>query len=86
MNINRIISIIRSIKEEGMAAGGPTMNTASTAGKAGFGGSAQGFDSGPTAGYDKKLGQGLVQKRKNPIIGLGRGSRIRWMKGLEKNK
>jgi hypothetical protein len=49
--VDRLISIIRSLKEEGA----PTMSTASTAGKAGFGGSEQGFDPGPTAGYDKPL-------------------------------
>lgn len=59
MDINRIISILRTLKEEG-----PTMSTASTAGKAGFGGSAQGFDPGPTAGYDKPLdGRSRVARR-----------------------
>lgn len=58
--IDRIIRIIRSLREEGV----PTMNTASTAGKAGFGGSAQGFDPGPTAGYDKPLdGRSKVMRR-----------------------
>ncbi len=52
MNIDKIIEIVRSLREESV----PTMNTASTAGKAGFGGSSQGFDPGPTAGYDKLLG------------------------------
>jgi hypothetical protein len=33
----------------------PTMNTASGAGGAGFGGSAQGFNAGPTAGFDPVL-------------------------------
>ena len=62
--IDKIISIIRTIKEESA----PTMNTASTAGKAGFGGSAQGFDPGPTAGYDKPLfdGRSRVARRLPP--------------------
>lgn len=62
--IDKIISIIRFLKEEGA----PTMSTASTAGKAGFGGSAQGFDPGPTAGYDKPLfdGRSRVARRLPP--------------------
>jgi hypothetical protein len=61
--IDRIISIIRSLREEGI----PTMNTATTAGKAGFGGSAQGFDPGPTAGYDSPLdGRTKMAKRLPP--------------------
>lgn len=51
--IDKLISVVRALKEEGA----PTMSTGSTAGKAGFGGSAQGFDPGPTAGYDKPLGR-----------------------------
>ena len=44
------------------------MTTASTAGKAGFGGTAQGFDPGPTAGYDKPLldGRSRVARRLPP--------------------
>jgi hypothetical protein len=72
MDINKIIGIIRTLKEEGT----PTMSTGSTASKAGFGGSSQGFDPGPTAGYDKVMG--LVRRKK--IIGLGKGSRNRWKK------
>ncbi len=62
--IDRIISIIRYLKEEGI----PTMNTSSTAGKAGFGGSSQGFDPGPTAGYDKFLfdGRSKIARRLPP--------------------
>ena len=57
--IDKLISIVRCIREE-MA-----MTTASTAGKAGFGGTAQGFDPGPTAGYDKPLldGRSRVARR-----------------------
>lgn len=51
-----IISIIR---EE-------MMTTASTTGKAGFGGSAQGFDPGPTAGLDKKIGKKIDLRRYKP--------------------
>lgn len=53
--LNKLISIIRLLREEN--GGGPTMSTASTAGKAGFGGSAQGFDPGPTAGKDLPIGK-----------------------------
>jgi hypothetical protein len=55
MDINKIIAIVRNLQED--AGGGPTMSTASTAGKAGFGGSAQGFDPGPTAGKDLPTGK-----------------------------
>ncbi len=60
--VDKLISIIRNIREE-MA-----ITTSSTAGKAGFGGSAQGFDSGPTAGYDKPLfdGRSKVARRLPP--------------------
>lgn len=65
MDINKIIDIVHTLKEEG---GAPTMNTASTASKAGFGGSAQGFDPGPTAGYDKPLldGRSKMMRRLPP--------------------
>jgi hypothetical protein len=53
--LNKLISIIRLLREEN--GGGPTMSTASTVGKAGFGGSAQGFDPGPTAGKDLPIGK-----------------------------
>ena len=64
--IDKLISIIRLLKEEN--GGAPTMNTASTADKAGFGGSAQGFDPGPTAGYDKRLfdGRSKLARRRPP--------------------
>ena len=60
--IDKLISIVRDIREE-MA-----MTTASTAGKAGFGGSSQGFDPGPTAGYDKPLfdGRSAIARRLPP--------------------
>lgn len=73
MNIDKIISIIRSLKEDGS----PTMSTGSTAGSAGFGGSAQGFDPGPTAGYDMPLdGRSRMLKRLPPL----------YRKGLTKRK
>lgn len=64
MNLDKIIDIIRNLREEAI----PTMNTASTAGKAGFGGSTQGFDPGPTAGYDKPLfdGRSKIARRLPP--------------------
>ena len=52
MDINKIIAIVRNLQADA-----PTMSTASTAGKAGFGGSAQGFDPGPTAGKDLPIGK-----------------------------
>jgi hypothetical protein len=55
--LEKFISIIKNLKEEGIVSSGPTMSTGSTAGKAGFGGSAQGFDKGPTAGFDIPLGK-----------------------------
>lgn len=60
--VDKLISIIRNIREEA------AMTTSSTAGKAGFGGSAQGFDPGPTAGYDKPLfdGRSRVARRLPP--------------------
>lgn len=72
--VDKLISIIRIIREE------VTMSTSSTAGKAGFGGSAQGFDLGPTAGYDKPLfdGRSRVARRlpppyRNALINLKKG-------------
>jgi hypothetical protein len=60
--VDKLISIVRNIREE------MVMTTASTAGKAGFGGSSQGFDSGPTAGYDKPLidGRSKIARRLPP--------------------
>jgi hypothetical protein len=57
--VDRLISIIRSLKEEGMGVGavsGPTNNTGSGPEGAGYGGSAQGFKASH-AGYDKPLGR-----------------------------
>ena len=68
--LDRIIEAFRHLKEDGV----PTMSTASTAGKAGFGGSAQGFDPGPTAGFDPKMGS--VRKR---YAKGGKDSRKKWM-------
>ena len=65
--LEKIIDIIHHLREE-MGGGAPTMSTGSTAGKSGFGGSAQGFDPGPTAGYDKLLfdGRSRVARRLPP--------------------
>jgi hypothetical protein len=70
--IDKLISIVRYIREE------IAMTTASTAGKSGFGGSAQGFDPGPTAGYDKVIG--FTKRTRPTIIGKGKlpGARKRW--------
>jgi hypothetical protein len=78
MDINKIIAIVRTLNEDGAISSGPTMNTASTTGKAGFGGSAQGFNPGPTAGYDPVMGM----TRRKEILGKGKyaGARTRWKK------
>lgn len=55
--LEKILGIIRNLKEEGIVSSGPNMTTGSTVGKAGFGGSSQGFDKGPTAGIDLPLGK-----------------------------
>lgn len=61
MNIDKIIQIIRYLKEEGA----PTMSTGSTAGKPGFSGSAPA--EGPTAGYDMPLdGRSKMMRRLPP--------------------
>ena len=69
MDINKIIDIIRFLKEEGMGAGvvsGPTNNTGSGPEGAGYGGSAQGFKSSH-AGYDKPLdGRSKMMRRLPP--------------------
>ena len=63
--LDRIINIIR---EE-------MMTTGSAAGKPGF--SSKAPAEGPTAGFDPVMGK---MRRKKKIIGLGKGSRKRWMK------
>ena len=75
--VDRIIDIIRNLKEE--MAGGGMMTTGSSGGTAGF--SAAADPKGPVAGYDKPLGS----LRKRGIIGKGKfaGARTRWKKGLE---
>lgn len=75
--LEKIIEMVRYLKEDGMGGGavaaGPTMSTGSTAGKAGFGGSAQGFDRGPNAGVDLPLGKidrrTKLMKRLSPQMG-----------------
>jgi len=66
MDINKIIDIIHTLKEEGMGVGavsGPTNNTGSGPEGAGYGGSAQGFKSSH-AGYDKPLdGRSKMMRR-----------------------
>lgn len=69
--LDKIINIIRTLKEEGM------MTTSSTPTKSGFGGSSQGFDPGPTAGYDKSLdGRSRIMRRLPP----------EYRKGLQKKQ
>jgi hypothetical protein len=61
--LEKIIDILRQLREDSS----PTMSTASTVGKAGFGGSPQGFDPGPTAGYDKPFdGRSRIARRLPP--------------------
>jgi hypothetical protein len=68
--LDKILNIIRTLKEEGMT-------TSSTPSKAGFGGSSQGFDPGPTAGYDKPLdGRSRMMRRLPP----------EYRKGLQKKQ
>ncbi len=62
--LDKLIQIIHNIKEEG----------GMVVGAGGFTGSAD--PKGPVAGYDKVMG--LARRKK--IIGLGPGSRKRWMK------
>ncbi len=70
--LEKLIGIIRSLKEDV-----PTMSTGSTTGSAGFGGSAQGFNPGPTAGYDIPLdGRSKIMRKLPPLF----------RKELQKNK
>jgi len=74
MDINKIISIIRNLKEDGGAAGGGMVaNAPGTQG--GFGASSD--PKGPTAGNTYPMNPEL-QKRTKPIF-LGRGSRRNWL-------
>lgn len=75
--IDRLIEIIRELKEE-MSSGG--MTTGSSGNIAGFSSSAD--PQGPTAGYDPMMG--LMKRRTPKIIGKGKypGARKRWSKGL----
>ena len=75
--LERLIEIIRELKED-MSAGG--MTTGSSGSVAGFSSAAS--PQGPTAGYDPVIG---MMKRKEPkIIGKGKypGARKRWKEGL----
>jgi hypothetical protein len=51
--IDKLISIIRNLKEEGMSIGAPTNNTGSTSEVAGYSEKSP----SPTAGYPKPLGR-----------------------------
>jgi hypothetical protein len=61
--VDKLIQIVRILKEEG----------GMVVGAGGFTGSAD--PKGPVAGYDKVMGF----SRRKKIIGLGSGSRKRWM-------
>jgi len=70
MNIDRVISIVRQHK----------LNEMMTAGAGGFSGAADA--EGPVAGYDPVMGPPCDEKKKKKkkrYIGLGCGSRKRWM-------
>jgi hypothetical protein len=72
MDINKIISIIKTIKEDGAIGGAPT----NSVGDGGLTSKGQ-----KLAGYDKVIGDGKMQKR-SEIIGKGKfpGARTRWKK------
>ena len=72
MDIDKIISIIRNLKEDGVAAGGGMVANAPGA-QGGFGGSSD--PKGPTAGFDPVMGG---TRRKTYATG-GRGSRKNWI-------
>jgi hypothetical protein len=72
MDIDKIISIVRSLKEDGGSAGGMVANSPGTGG--GFSGSSD--SKGPSAGFDPVMGG--MERRKKPIF-LGRGSRKNWL-------
>jgi len=69
MKIDRVIEIVRQYKLDEMM----------TAGAGGFTGSADA--AGPVAGYDPVMGPPCDEKKKKKkkYIGLGKGSRKRWM-------
>lgn len=69
--LDRVISIIRALKEEGAM-----MTTGSTTGAPGFSGKAD--PKGPVAGYDP-----VMPSPKKYIYG-GKGSRFRWMQKRKK--
>jgi hypothetical protein len=72
--VDKLISIIRQLHEDGMSAGAST--TGSTVGAPGFSSAAN--PKGPTAGYDPVMGM----TRRKGIIGKGKyaGARTRWKK------
>jgi hypothetical protein len=77
MDINKIISILRDLREDGAVVAVPTNNTGSGPSGAGYGGTAQGFTP-KNAGYDKVMNK--LMRRRGPVIGLGKGSHNRWKK------
>ena len=69
MEKKKLERIINFIREE-------MMTTGSTAGKPGF--SSKADAEGPTAGFDPV--QGMMQKRKKPVIIYLKGARKNWKK------
>ena len=63
--------ILNLIREEG-----PTMTSGSN--PQGFSSAAK--DEGPVSGFDPKMGQGKMQKRKKPVIIYLKGARKNWKK------
>ena len=67
--LNKLIQIIRILKEDGPIGGAPT-NSVGDGGLTSSG--------NKLAGYDKVMNK--IMRRRGPIIGLGKNSRKRWMR------
>ena len=70
MNINRIISIVHTLKEQ------PTNNTGSNGSTVGF--SADASASGPTAGYDKRLFPAAIDDLSQDYQSPGQSGLAKW--------
>ena len=70
MNINRIISIVHTLKEQ------PTNSTGSNGSTAGF--SADASASGPTAGYDKRLFPAAIDDLSQDYQSPGQSGLAKW--------
>jgi hypothetical protein len=82
MDIDKIISVFHTLKEDGGGAAAGGMTTGSTAGAPGFSGSAD--PKGPVAGFDPVMG---FSRRKPPQYAKGGiGSRKLWLDVLKHKK